>query len=75
MLVRATVSVGAAGKVYGFVYSGLDVGSLLAPIVFGWMLDHDLPRAVFAGVALLLLATILTVVQVRRGAVPATARA
>jgi hypothetical protein len=39
------------------------------------MLDHDLPRAVFAGVALLLLATILTVVQVRRGAVPATARA
>ena len=75
MLVRATVPVGASGKVYGFVYSGLDVGSLLAPIVFGWMLDHDMPRAVFAGVALLLLATILTVVQVRRGAVPAAARA
>lgn len=75
MLVRATVPVGASGKVYGFVYSGLDVGSLLAPIVFGWMLDHDLPRAVFACVAVLLLATILTVVQVRRGAVPATARA
>jgi MFS family permease len=75
MLVRATVSVGAAGKVYGFVYSGLDVGSLLAPMVFGWMLDHDRPRAVFAGVALLLLVTILTVVQVRRGAVPAPARA
>jgi MFS family permease len=75
MLVRATVPVGASGKVYGFVYSGLDVGSLLAPIVFGWMLDHDVPRAVFACVAVLLLATILTVVQVRRGAVPATARA
>jgi hypothetical protein len=44
-------------------------------MVFGWMLDHDLPRAVFAGVAVLLLATILTVVQVRRGAVPAPARA
>jgi MFS family permease len=75
MLVRATVPVGASGKVYGFVYSGLDVGSLLAPMVFGWMLDHDLPRAVFACVAVLLLVTILTVVQVRRGAVPATARA
>jgi hypothetical protein len=38
-------------------------------------LDHEVPRAVFACVAVLLLATILTVVQVRRGAVPATARA
>lgn len=75
MLVRATVPVGASGKVYGFVYSGLDAGSLLAPIVFGWMLDHEMPRAVFAGVALLLLATTLTVAQVRRGAVPAAARA
>lgn len=75
MLVRAMVPVGASGKVYGFVYSGLDVGSLLGPMVFGWMLDHDRPRAVFAGVAVLLLVTILTVVQVRRGAVPAAARA
>src|SRR5262245_3504705 len=75
MLVRATVPPGASGKVYGFVYSGLDVGSLLAPMVFGFMLDHDRPRAVFACVAALLLMTILTVVQVRRGAVPATARA
>jgi hypothetical protein len=44
-------------------------------MVFGFLLDHEMPRAVFAGVAVLLLATILTVVQVRRGAVPAAARA
>jgi MFS family permease len=75
MLVRATVPASASGKVYGFVYSGLDIGSLLAPMVFGFLLDHEMPRAVFAGVAVLLLATILTVVQVRRGAVPAAARA
>jgi MFS family permease len=75
MLVRATVPANASGKVYGFVYSGLDIGSLLAPMVFGFLLDHEMPRAVFAGVAVLLLATILTVVQVRRGAVPAAARA
>jgi MFS family permease len=72
MLVRAAAPVGAAGKVYGFVYSGLDVGSLLTPLIFGWMLDHGHPRAVFAGVAVLLVLTTATVVQVRRGAVPAT---
>jgi hypothetical protein len=52
------------------VYSGLDVGSLLTPLIFGWMLDHGHPRAVFAGVAVFLVLTTVTVVQVRRGAVP-----
>jgi FSR family fosmidomycin resistance protein-like MFS transporter len=70
MLVRATVPASASGKVYGFVYSGLDLGSLLAPMVFGWMLDHDRPRALFGGVAVLLLVTILTVVQVRAARFP-----
>jgi MFS family permease len=75
MLVRAAAPLGSVGKVYGFVYSGLDVGSLLTPLVFGWMLDHGHPRAVFAGVAALLVLTTVTVVQVRRGAVPAPAGA
>jgi len=31
MLVRAATPRGSSGKVFGFVYSGLDVGSLIAP--------------------------------------------
>jgi MFS family permease len=75
MLVRAAAPPGSVGKVYGFVYSGLDVGSLLTPLIFGWMLDHGHPRAVFVGAAALLALTTVTVVQVRRGAAPAPAGA
>lgn len=75
MLVRAVTPLGASGKVYGFVYSGLDVGSLVAPLLFGWMLDHGQPRAVFLMSAGLLAATVLTVVRVRRRTLPAVARA
>ena len=35
MIVRGATPPGASGKVFGFVYSGLDVGSFLAPPVFG----------------------------------------
>lgn len=75
MLVRAATPAGASGKVFGFVYSGLDLGSSLTPLAFGWLLDRGDPRAVFVAVAALMLATIVTVVQVRRSAVLAAARA
>ena len=42
-LVRAATPPGASGKVYGFVYSGLDLGSSLTPLAFGWLLDHGEP--------------------------------
>ena len=38
MIVRSATPPGASGKVFGFVYSGLDVGSFLAPPVFGFLM-------------------------------------
>ncbi len=73
MLVRAATPPGASGKVFGFVYSGLDLGSCLVPVAFGWMLDHRDPRMLFVAVGVLLLCTIGTVVQVRRRAQPVPA--
>jgi dipeptide/tripeptide permease len=55
------------------VYSGLDLGSCLTPLAFGWILDHGDPRMLFVVVGVLMLATIGTVVQVRRNAQPAPA--
>lgn len=48
---KARLGEGAFGRVYGMVYSGLDVGLALAPIVFGMLLDRNLPGMVFVGVA------------------------
>src|SRR6185369_11174200 len=39
MIVRNATPPGASGKVFGFVYSGLDVGSLLGPPLFGYLMD------------------------------------
>lgn len=73
MLVRAATPPGASGRVFGFVYSGLDLGSCLVPLAFGWILDHGDPRVLFLAVGVLMLCTVGTVVQVRRSAQPAPA--
>lgn len=41
------------GRVYGFVYSGSDVGTAAAPLLFGRLMDRGMFGAVLAGVALL----------------------
>jgi MFS family permease len=63
LIVRASTPAGATGKVYGFVYSGLDVGSMLTPVVFGWLIDRGQPAAVFYSVVAVLAVSILTVLQ------------
>jgi MFS family permease len=74
MLVRAATPPGASGKVFGFVYSGLDLGSSLTPLLLGWILDRGEPRGMFVVVAAVMVLSIATVVQVRRHGV-ARARA
>jgi MFS family permease len=63
LLVRAATPAGATGKVYGFVYSGLDAGSIAAPVVFGWLLDRGAPAGVFYAVVGVLALSILTVLR------------
>jgi len=59
MLIRSATPKGATGRVYGVVYSGLDVGIAFAPVVFGGMLDAGYFAEVFYGVAACLLASIV----------------
>ena len=44
MVVRQATPRGASGRVFGFVYSGLDAGSAIAPVTVGIMLDHGEPQ-------------------------------
>jgi MFS family permease len=66
LIVRNATPKGAAGRVYGFVYSGLDLGAMLGPLWFGLMLDHGLSRQMFYLVSVLLVVAVATVLQVRR---------
>ena len=75
MLVRAATPRGSSGKVFGFVYSGLDLGSLVAPPLYGRLLDLGEPRTMFVVIAGVMLVMIVTVIQVRRRVVPAAAPA
>jgi MFS transporter, FSR family, fosmidomycin resistance protein len=63
---------GAAGRVYGFVYSGLDVGSLTMPVFYGMLIDRGLPQGVFYVIFACMVLATATVLQLRRtGKAPA----
>lgn len=71
LIVRNATPKGAAGRVYGFVYSGLDLGATVGPIWFGLLLDHGMGREMFYFVAAIFTLAVGTVVRVRRATVPA----
>jgi len=61
MLVRSATPSGAFGRVFGFVSTGLNTGSSIAPIVYGMLMDHGQPRAVFmlsAAVSIICISTV-----------------
>jgi MFS family permease len=58
MLIRRASPPGATGRVYGMVYSGLDLGFALAAPLFGALLDAGSARGVFVGSALALVAAV-----------------
>jgi MFS transporter, FSR family, fosmidomycin resistance protein len=62
MLVRAVTPPGSFGKVFGFVTTGFNIAGMVAPLVFGWMMDQGNPQAVFLASAAFGLASIPTVV-------------
>ena len=51
MMLRAATPRGATGSVFGFVTSGIAVGSALAPIPLGWLIDIGRPVWVFYALA------------------------
>jgi len=55
MLIRLAAPPGATGRVYGTVYSGLDMGYALGSPIFGFLMDRGSPSGVFFGSALMLL--------------------
>jgi predicted MFS family arabinose efflux permease len=66
MLVRQVTPRGASGRVFGFVYSGLDAGSAVAPVTVGILLDRGETRFVLWLLAAMLVLAIMTTILIGR---------
>lgn len=74
MLIKRAAPPGATGRVYGTVYSGLDLGFAVAAPVFGAILDHGQPASVFHGSAFALAFGVLSAALVGAGLAARSAR-
>jgi MFS transporter, FSR family, fosmidomycin resistance protein len=75
MIVRAETPPGAFGTVFGFVTTGFNIGGIVAPLLFGWIMDHGYARAIFALSAVFCLLSIVVLAGGRWGKLQATRRA
>ena len=77
LIVKRAAPENATGRVYGVVYSGLDIGQAVAPLAFGPLMDLHRPADVWLGIAIvqaLLITTAFNVHRARRTALaPAAA--
>ncbi|MCE3263698.1 MAG: transporter [Pseudoduganella sp.] len=60
LMIRAAAPKNATGRVYGVVYSGLDSGLSVGPLLFGLLMDAGKPAMVFTAIAFFLLLAIAT---------------
>ncbi len=59
MLVRKAAPPGAAGRAFGIVSTGFNLGGIVAPLIYGGIMDHGMPRSVFALSAGFMILTVL----------------
>jgi len=66
MLVKRATPMNSSGRVYGVVYSGLDIGQAIAPLFFGTLMDHQNYQGVLLGLAVVQGVLIVSAFNVRR---------
>jgi MFS family permease len=59
MLVRDAAPPGAAGRAFGIVSTGFNIGGIISPLLFGWIMDQDMPHWVFGASAVFMALTVL----------------
>jgi FSR family fosmidomycin resistance protein-like MFS transporter len=64
MMIKKATPKGATGRVYGLVYSGLDTGFAISPVVFGGFMDRGWYAATLMGAAALLMLSVVAALGV-----------
>jgi MFS family permease len=59
MLVRNAAPPGAAGRAFGIVSTGFNIGGVISPLLFGWIMDQDMPHWVFGASVVFMALTVL----------------
>ncbi|MEZ5816271.1 MAG: MFS transporter [Hyphomicrobiaceae bacterium] len=59
MLVRQAAPAGAAGRAFGIVSTGFNIGGIIGPMMYGFIMDSHLPRWVFGVSATFMVLTVL----------------
>src|SRR6202795_2947148 len=59
MLVRNAAPPGAAGRAFGIVSTGFNLGGIVSPLLFGWIMDQNLPHWVFGASVVFMVLTVL----------------
>jgi MFS family permease len=66
LLVKKSTPENATGRVYGVVYSGLDIGQAIAPLIFGALMDHHQYTGVWLGLVFMQAVLITSAFNVRK---------
>ena len=72
-MIRRATPAGATGRIYGTVYSGLDAGLALSPLLFGVLMDRGWYAATLTGAGLVLLLAVAVALGVGQRTVRASA--
>lgn len=66
LIVKRASPANATGRVYGVVYSGLDIGQAVAPLLFGTLMDLQRWPQVWVGIAVVQAVLIFSAFNVRK---------
>jgi MFS family permease len=67
MLVRNAAPPGAAGRAFGIVSTGFNLGGIASPLLFGWIMDQNAPHWVFGASVVFMVLTVLLALVTDRG--------
>jgi len=66
MLVRNAAPAGAARRAFGIVSTGFNLGGIVSPLLFGWIMDQNAPHWVFGASVVFMVITVLLALTTER---------
>jgi MFS family permease len=75
MLVRNAAPQGAAGRAFGIVSTGFNIGGIISPLLYGWIMDQSLPHWVFGASVVFMVLTVLLALVTDRDPQPGSQKA